>query len=100
FDYASVAVKPEWRSVHGLHGFAAHWDKNTNAAATCDVWFLTLLPRAKPFLYNAGGYLTLSFIPTLATMLLGLLAGNLMRNTLVAPANEVILLILARAARV
>ncbi|HEY2039295.1 MAG TPA: DUF5009 domain-containing protein, partial [Edaphobacter sp.] len=32
--------------------------------------------RTAPFLYNGGGYLTLSFIPTLGTMLLGLIAGQ------------------------
>ena len=30
--------------------------------------------------FNAGGYLTLSFIPTLGTMLLGLLAGGWLRE--------------------
>ncbi len=77
FDYNSVGVKPDW--TH-LHGFAAHWDKNTNFAAGFDQWFLNLFPREKPFVYNGGGYLTLSFIPTLATMILGLLAGGLLRN--------------------
>jgi predicted acyltransferase len=35
---------------------------------------------AKPFVANGGGYHTLSFIPSLATMLLGLLCGELMRS--------------------
>jgi len=30
----------------------------------------------KPFVANGGGYLTLSFIPTLGTMILGLAAGR------------------------
>ena len=30
----------------------------------------------QPFQYNGGGYATLSFIPTLATMILGLIAGG------------------------
>jgi predicted acyltransferase len=36
-------------------------------------------PREKPYLFSGGGYCTLSFIPTLATMLLGLIAGRLLQ---------------------
>ena len=75
FDYTTVGVPPDWYS-HLLHGFAAHWNKNVNLGQAFDVWFLNLFPRTSPFLYNRGGYLTLSFIPTLGTMLLGLAAGR------------------------
>ena len=75
FDYATVGVPQEWHN-HLLHGFAAHWNKNVNLGQAFDVWFLNLFPRTSPFLYNGGGYLTLSFIPTLGTMLLGLAAGR------------------------
>ena len=78
FDWTKAGVAADWQ--HHLEGFAAHWNKNTNPAWAFDVWFLNLFPRAKPFLYNGGGYATLSFIPTLGTMILGLLAGNLLRN--------------------
>lgn len=74
FDWAAVGVKPDW--PHHLQGFAAHWDKNSNAAWAFDVWFLNLFPRKSEFLYNGGGYATLSFIPTLGTMILGLIAGG------------------------
>jgi heparan-alpha-glucosaminide N-acetyltransferase len=77
FNYAWVGVPPDW---HHLQGFAAHWDKNTNFAAAFDQWFLNLFPRERPFVFNGGGYLTLSFIPSLATMVLGLLAGGLLRG--------------------
>ena len=77
FDYASVGVPATWEH---LTGFAAHWDKNTNLAAAFDHWFLNLFAREKPFAFNGGGYLTLSFIPTLGTMILGLLAGNVMKS--------------------
>ncbi len=60
-------------------GFLAHWNKGDNFGNHFDVWFLNLFPRVKPFLQNDGGYLTLSFIPTLGTMLLGLAAGQWMR---------------------
>ena len=56
--------------------FAMHWNKNTNAAWAFDVWFLNLFPREQPFQFNRGGYSTLSFIPTLGTMILGLLTGQ------------------------
>ena len=52
------------------------WAKNANIGHAFDVWFLNRFPRAKPFVANGGGYLTLSFIPTLATSLLGLVAGR------------------------
>ena len=78
FDYASAGVTPDWE--HWLPGFAAHWNKNTNLAWQFDVWFLNLFPRESPFLFNGGGYATLSFIPTLGTMILGLWAGNLLKN--------------------
>ncbi len=61
-------------------GFAAHWDINSNAAWAFDTWFLNRFPREKPFTGNGGGYSTLSFIPTLGTMILGLLAGGVLRR--------------------
>ncbi len=74
FDYATAGVTADW--PHNLQGFAAHWNKNTNLAWAFDEWFLNLFPRENVFTNNGGGYATLSFIPTLGTMLLGLLAGN------------------------
>ena len=59
-----------------ISGFAAHWNKNSNFGQAFDVWFLNLFPRTRPFVFNGGGYLTLSFIPTLGTMLLGVIAGR------------------------
>jgi heparan-alpha-glucosaminide N-acetyltransferase len=78
FDYAAVGVSPSW--PHHLTGFATHWDKNSNLAWAFDTWFLNLFPRRAPFTRNGGGYATLSFIPTLATMILGLLAGGTLRR--------------------
>jgi hypothetical protein len=75
FNYEAVGVAKDWG--HLQDGFAAHWNKNSNLAWAFDSWFLNLFPREKPFLFNGGGYVTLSFIPTLATMILGLLAGNI-----------------------
>lgn len=80
FDRAAVGVPLDW--PHWLSGFAAHWNKNVNLAAHFDVWFLNLFPRDKPFAFNEGGYQTLNFVPTLATMILGLIAGNVLRSPL------------------
>jgi predicted acyltransferase len=78
FDYAAVGVPEAWE--HHRTGLAAHWNKNSNAAWAFDVWWMNLFPRQSRFLFSAGGYCTLSFIPTLGTMLLGLLAGNWLRD--------------------
>lgn len=80
FDYAAAGVPANWE--HNLSGFAAHWNKNTNFAWAFDQWFMNLFPRESPFLFNSGGYSTLSFIPTLGTMVLGLLAGNVLNSSL------------------
>jgi heparan-alpha-glucosaminide N-acetyltransferase len=78
FDTTAVGVARDW--PHQLTGFSAHWNKNTNLASRADQWFLNRFPREKPFIYNRGGYLTLNFVPSLATMVLGLLAGGLLRS--------------------
>ncbi|MFM1768240.1 MAG: hypothetical protein RJA22_769 [Verrucomicrobiota bacterium] len=80
FDYGRVGVTADWLRAHGLPGFGAHWQKNSNPAWAFDQWFLNLFPREKPFTHNGGGYATLSFIPTLATMILGLLAGGVLQG--------------------
>ena len=78
FDWAHAGVTADF--VGNATGFAAHWNKNTNLAWAFDTWFLNLFPREKPFLFNQGGYATLSFIPTLGTMILGLIAGEILRR--------------------
>lgn len=75
FNWAAVGVPPDWHQ-HIYSGFAAHWNKNSNFGQAFDVWFLNLFPRTSRFVYNGGGYLTLSSIPTLGTMLLGVIAGR------------------------
>ena len=83
FDYAKVGVPADW--PHHASGFAAHWNKNSNLGAHFDEWFLNLFPRQKPFVANGGGYLTLSFSPTLGTMIFGLIAGGWLRSEIRAP---------------
>lgn len=73
FQYPSVGVPADWPHLYG--GFLAHFNKNSNVAWAFDTWFLNLFPRLEPFRFNRGGWSTLSFIPTLATMMLGLWCG-------------------------
>lgn len=78
FNYAAVGVPANWS--YNFTGFLSHWNKNSNLGQAFDLWFLNLFPRASRFAFNDGGYLTLSFIPTLGTMLLGLRAGEWFRS--------------------
>lgn len=94
FDWQAGGVPPDW--THNFSGFAAHWNKNANLGNAFDQWFLNLFPRTKPFIANGGGYLTLSFIPTLGTMILGLVAGRWIRNS--APRVPMNRLLIAGAA--
>jgi predicted acyltransferase len=94
FNYQAVLVPPDWPNHY--NGFMAHWEKNANFGNAFDQWFLNLLPRVKPFVANGGGYLTLSFIPTLGTMILGLVAGRWLRES--APKIPMKKLVVAGAA--
>jgi predicted acyltransferase len=75
-NYLNLNVAADWNQ--NLSGFAAHWNINANPAWAFDRWFLNLFPRESPFVGSPGGYSTLSFIPTLATMIFGLMAGNIL----------------------
>lgn len=77
---SEVGVTEEWAAKHH-QGIAPAWRKNANAGHNLDVAMLNLLPRQKPFVYNGGGYQTINFIPALATMLIGLICGELLRST-------------------
>lgn len=87
--FALHVPSPEWKAAsagvpsgwaHDFTGFAAHWNLNHNAAWAFDLWFLNLFPRVQAFIGNDGGYSTLSFIPTLGTMVLGLIAGRWLKD--------------------
>ena len=83
FDYRTV-LDPKMAAEDMQHlysGFFAHWNKNTNWAADVDVVFLNWFPRTEPFRFNRGGYQTLNFIPSLATMIFGLIAGEMLRSS-------------------
>jgi heparan-alpha-glucosaminide N-acetyltransferase len=82
FDYEAVGVAAEWPNHH--EGFASRWNMNSNLSWRFDTWFLNLFPRKEVFTFNDGGYATLSFIPTMATMLFGLIAGVWLKLDLTA----------------
>jgi len=78
FNWEAAGARPDW--AYNYQGFAAHWNKNTNLAWAFDTWFLNLFPPDGWFAHNSGGYATLSFIPTLGTMILGLIGGRVVRS--------------------
>ena len=79
FPYGLFGVSEPQLMMRGLF---AHWNKNTNVAAEFDRWFLNLFPHPsdEPFRFNPGGYATLNFIPSIATMIFGILAGELLMS--------------------
>ena len=74
-----AGVTAAWAQQH-LAGVGAAWHKNANLGHAIDTWLLNLLPRSEPFVFNGGGYQSINFLPSLATMLLGLMAGELLRS--------------------
>jgi heparan-alpha-glucosaminide N-acetyltransferase len=75
-DYAQLP--DDWEKFTGP--LAAHWNKYVNAAGAVDVYFLNGFPREEPFWFNRGGYQTLNFVPSMATMLCGVMAGSYLRT--------------------
>ncbi len=78
FPYDQYGVDSKWGEHY--EGVASHFNKNSNLASAVDQWWMNLFPREKPFQYSGGGYCMLSFIPTLGTMVLGLIAGKLLQG--------------------
>jgi predicted acyltransferase len=77
FDPVAAGIPADWNQFTGR---LAAWNKHLNPAGYFDQWFLNLFPRAKPFVVNGGGYQTLSFIPSMATTLFGVLAGMVLQR--------------------
>jgi predicted acyltransferase len=91
-----VGVEREWAEEH-LAGVPDAWHKNANVGHDVDVVFLNWFPREEPFAFNRGGYQTLNFLPALATMLFGLMCGELLRSQMAA-GRKLLVLIAAGAA--
>jgi predicted acyltransferase len=76
-------------------GIAAHFEKGSNFAARVDLSLLNLFPP-HDYRGNAGGYQTLNFVPATATMLIGVMAGELLRGP-AAPRAKLVWLLRAGA---
>jgi predicted acyltransferase len=87
----AVGVEGSWARKH-LAEIAPAWHKNANIGHAVDVPLLNRFPREKPFEFNKGGYHTINFIPSLATMLFGLMCGELLRSDRSARRKLIILL--------
>lgn len=109
YDYASVNASAERGEVY--EGKFAPWSKNANFAHSFDLRLLNMLrtlseedmekyeiptdardwapetlrnwlfANDEPFPFNSGGYQTLNFIPSIGTMILGMLCGQLLLST-------------------
>lgn len=88
-ELAAVGLSPQWVDDHlsDVHPWWDQtgkseididpwWHKNANFGHQVDLWLLNLLPQQSEFEFNRGGYQTINFIPSLATMLLGLICGE------------------------
>ena len=62
--------------------------------ANFDKWLLNLFPRPEPFMENSGGYATLNFVPSMVTMLFGVMAGQLLSSDK-SPSRKLKILFLA-----
>lgn len=61
----------------GLRGrIEAHWSRGDNLGSAVDHWFLNLLPRGEPYAGNPHDYYTLQFVPLIAVVLAGAIAGG------------------------
>ena len=78
YDFAAAGAPDE--SV--FEGDLRPWSMNGNLAHRFDVWLLNKFPRPDdvPYVSNPGGYQTLNFVPSIATMLIGLLCGRVLRG--------------------
>ncbi len=85
FDPTTVGLPPDWPAYQGL---AAHWNKGTNWAAAIDWKLMNFFPQydktgaPHPYEFNSGGYQTLNFVPSIATMIFGMMTGWLLRGSL------------------
>ncbi len=80
-----------------LSDIAPQWHKNANLGTAVDVVFLNLFPRATKYESEKGGYQTINFIPSLATMIFGLICGELVRCSWVGTRKVLVLFAIGAA---
>ncbi|MEZ6087007.1 MAG: hypothetical protein R3C05_03035 [Pirellulaceae bacterium] len=77
YDFEAVAATSETI----FDGRWEPWSKNANIGHQVDLRLLNAFPRENEFLYNGGGYVTLNFVPSMGTMLLGVLCGQILLSS-------------------
>lgn len=77
----------------GLESWRAHFADGTSLPQQFDLWFLNLFPREKPFDGHADS--TLNFVPSFVTMLMGLMAGQLLKSGETSSGQKVKMLTIA-----
>jgi predicted acyltransferase len=92
-------VTPEWAAVNHA-GIPQAWWKSSNVAHAFDVWFLNLFPQNAPFVAMEGGYQTLNFVPSLATMIAGIMCADWVRAPEVDNTRRLRILLIAGTALV
>ncbi|MEQ1912370.1 MAG: DUF5009 domain-containing protein [Vicinamibacterales bacterium] len=90
-------VTPDWAAINHA-GIGQAWWKCSNVAHHFDVWFLNGFSQSTPYTTNAGGYQTLNFLPSLATMIAGLMCGEWVRAKDTDAARKLRVLLIAGAA--
>ncbi len=73
-----VGLTRDWAEKY-LAGIREPWHKNANIGHKVDVIVLNQFP-GQTFEYNDGGYQTINFIPSIATMIFGLMCGGLLKS--------------------
>jgi predicted acyltransferase len=85
--FALYPVHPRGFAFHDVNlpdvpawaGLYAHWNRGANLAVDFDRWLLPFFPGNNPFRFESGGQ-TLNFITSIATMGIGVMAGEMLRG--------------------
>jgi heparan-alpha-glucosaminide N-acetyltransferase len=88
----ALGISKEW-AQQNLADIPPAWHKGANVGQAIDVWLLSQLPRSTPYEFNRGGYQTINFLPSLATMLFGLMCGELLRSSMCSRRKLAILVV-------
>ena len=75
-----------------FEGHAAHWNPGTCWGVFADSYLLNAFPRPDAVGYTDGSYSTFNFLPSMVTMLLGVMAGELLRSSK-SPGQKTLLLL-------
>lgn len=77
-------------------GWSAHFENRTTFPQQFDLWLLNLFPRATEF--KGHDYATLNFVPSMVTMLMGLISGELLKDSSLSNRDKLLRLALAGTA--